>query len=172
MPAPAISIPPALAAAAAELPAAPEGLPALPLRPAPIAPPAEPAAYTAGEPAAGAPAPPEPAPAALPDERERIRAVLSRYEAAYTRLDARAAHAVWPGVDRGALARAFSALESQRLHLGNCDVAVDGGSARAECAGTATWTPKVGSGRTESRRWAFDLKNASGAWQIVGADIR
>jgi hypothetical protein len=122
---------------------------------------------------------PEPAPAvsaaSVPppvDEGLRVRSVLQRYEAAYSGLNASAAHDVWPGVDQRALARAFEGLESQRLSLGRCDVTVEGSIARAECAGSATWTPKVGSGRTEQRQWAFDLRNASGLWQIVRAEVR
>jgi hypothetical protein len=106
------------------------------------------------------------------DESSRVRTVLSRYEAAYSGLDASAARTVWPGVDERALARAFGGLQSQRLSLGRCDVEVEGRSARAECTGSASWTPKVGSGRTEPRRWTFDLRNASGAWQIVKAEAR
>jgi hypothetical protein len=101
-----------------------------------------------------------------------VRSVLSRFEAAYSGLDASAAHAVYPGVDQDKLARAFNGLESQNVSLGPCDVTVEGSVARAECVGSATWTPKVGSGRTEARRWAFDLKNASGLWQIVRTDVR
>jgi hypothetical protein len=75
-------------------------------------------------------------------------------------------------VNERALAQAFDALRSQSLSLGRCDVEVTGSIARAECAGSASFTPKIGSGRTEPRRWAFDLRNASGAWQIVRADVR
>lgn len=107
------------------------------------------------------------------DDVARVRAVLSRYEAAYSGLDAAAARAVWPAVDERALARAFNSLQSQRVSLDKCDVSVSGASARAECAGSATWVPKVGgSGRTELRRWLFDLRNAGGAWQIVRAEAR
>ncbi|MBA3887587.1 MAG: hypothetical protein H0X67_17925 [Acidobacteria bacterium] len=103
----------------------------------------------------------------------RVRAVLSRYEAAYTGLDAAAARAVWPAVNERALARAFDGLQSQRVSLEQCDVSVSGGSAKAVCAGNATWVPKVGGGgRTEARRWSFDLRNSSGDWQIVRAEAR
>lgn len=114
-------------------------------------------------------------PAAEPEVNhiERVRAVLSRYEAAYSGLDAAAARAVWPAVDERALARAFNGLASQRVSLEACDVSIDGGSARAECAGSATWVPKVGGGgRTVARRWSFDLRQAGGGWQIVRAEAR
>ena len=89
---------------------------------------------------------------AVVDEGPRVRAALARYEA---------------------LARAFDGLESQQLSLGHCTVAIDGAGARAECNGTATWTPRVGGGsRTEPRNWRFELKNAAGEWQIVRAEAR
>lgn len=102
------------------------------------------------------------------DETARVRAVLTQYESAYSALDATAARSVWPAVDARALARAFDSLASQRLALGRCDVNVSGLSATADCAGSATWKPKVGTGgRTEARRWTFDLRNADGDWHIV-----
>jgi hypothetical protein len=102
-----------------------------------------------------------------------IRRALARYEAAYSDLDVSAARAVWPTLDQRALARAFDGLAMQRISLNDCDVVVTGATARATCAGTAAWTAKVGGGRrTQARRWAFQLKNADGTWQIVRADTR
>jgi hypothetical protein len=114
-------------------------------------------------------------PAAEPAVRDEtvVRSVLGRYEAAYSNLDATAASAVWPAVDRSALARAFDGLASQHVSLGNCDIAVTGSSARATCAGSATWRPKVGGGsHTESRRWNFELRKAGDSWRIEKAVIR
>jgi hypothetical protein len=102
-----------------------------------------------------------------------VRATLARYESAYSQLNADAAGAVWPGLNRRALARAFDGLSSQHVRLGRCDVRIVGESAVAECAGSATWTPKVGGGtRNEQRLWQFRLRNASSGWQIVGATVR
>jgi hypothetical protein len=106
------------------------------------------------------------------DETSRVRAVLSQYEQAYSSLDPGAATAVWPTVDRDALARAFAALQAQRLSLGRCDVMVSGARAQANCSGTASWTPKVGNGQTQARRWDFTLQNTDGAWRIVSARTR
>ncbi|MEN3339275.1 MAG: hypothetical protein V7647_2951 [Acidobacteriota bacterium] len=115
---------------------------------------------------------PEPA-AAVVDPQAAIRATLSRYEAAYSGLNVSAARAVWPAVDERALARAFDGLASQRVALEKCDVAVSGTTARATCSGSADWTPKVGGGqRHQNRRWAFELANAGGTWQIVRAETR
>jgi hypothetical protein len=102
-----------------------------------------------------------------------IRETLARYAAAYSGLNASAARAVWPSVDQRALARAFDGLASQRVLLDHCDVLVNGATARANCSGSAEWTPKVGGGpRTAARRWMFELQNADAAWQIVRAEAR
>ncbi len=119
---------------------------------------------------------PEPAaPAAEPAAEVKVRAALARYEAAYSALNAAAARAIWPTVSAEALDRAFDGLESQRISLGDCTISVgsNGQSARAACAGNATWTPKIGDGtRTEARRWLFDLELAGDRWQIVRATTR
>jgi hypothetical protein len=102
-----------------------------------------------------------------------VRAVLTRYENAYSSLNAGAASAVWPSVDRRALARAFDGLSSQTITLGRCDVRLNGESARVDCEGNARWTPKVGGGaQTQPRRWRFELKQNAGDWIIVQADVR
>jgi hypothetical protein len=114
-----------------------------------------------------------PAPEAT-DESAAVRTVLDRYAAAYTALDAAAAARIWPAVNRAALGRAFEDLVSQRISLGSCRLDVRGATARAECAGSATWTPRVGdeSPQTEDRRWTFELARAGSAWQIVSARVQ
>ncbi len=122
-----------------------------------------------------APAPRETAAPAEPAVRDEtvVLSVLQRYETAYSNLDAAAASAVWPAVDRSALARAFNGLASQRVSLGDCDISVNGPSARATCSGSATWRPKVGGGsHTENRRWNFELRKAGENWKIERAVIR
>ena len=119
-----------------------------------------------------APAAPAPAPVEV-DEGARVRAVLAQYESAYSALNVSATRAIWPAVNVPALARAFDGLQSQRVSLGRCSVAVDGATARAECNGTASWTPKVGGGSfSEARSWRFELRNEGGSWQIVRAEAR
>ncbi len=110
-------------------------------------------------------------PAAL--EEPRVRAVLSRYEAAYSGLNAAAAQAVWPAVDERSLSRAFDTLQSQQVSLGRCSVQVEGATASASCSGSITWTPKVGGGsQTAARQWRFQLHNGNGQWQITRAEVR
>jgi hypothetical protein len=114
-----------------------------------------------------------PPPAEPASQEPAVRNVLARFEAAYSSLSASAASQVWPSVDARSLSRAFEGLESQRVSLGNCRVTVESSTARAECSGSATWTPKVGGGRrTEARRWEFDLARDNGAWLIVQTRAR
>jgi hypothetical protein len=106
-------------------------------------------------------------------EEPRVRAVLSRYEAAYSGLNAAAAQAVWPAVDERSLARAFDTLQSQQVSLGRCAVQVEGATASASCSGRITWTPKVGGGsQTAARQWRFELHSGNGEWQITRAEVR
>jgi hypothetical protein len=107
------------------------------------------------------------------DDELQIRQVLSLYESAYNRLDARAASTVWPGVNSGALDRAFQGLVSQRISLGSCDITKIGGNGLATCVGKATWEPKVGGGlQTAQRYWAFDLLRKPEGWRIVQIRVR
>jgi len=103
-----------------------------------------------------------------------VRSVLNGYAAAYSALDADAAQRVWPGVNRAALSRAFDSLASQRISLNDCRVQVSAASATARCAGTATWSPKIGGGGThsEARLWTFDLARTGDRWQIVSARVQ
>jgi hypothetical protein len=143
--------------------------PALPVEPPPVEMPAPP---TAGLAATVLPTPSVDvkAPVVEMPQEPAVQAVLNRFASAYTALDADAAERVWPTVNRGALARAFDGLASQRVSLGDCRIDVTGSKARARCAGSATWSPKVGSGmHTESRVWTFDLVRVGAGWQILNA---
>ena len=163
--APARTLAPPLSTVDAVRPAAGSGSP-------PVAAPAVSETPVLDLPGTPAAAPPPPALAA-PSAEPQVRAVLARYEAAYSNLDAGAAQAVWPSVDGRSLTRAFDGLESQHVSLGRCAITVNGASASARCNGTATWTPKVGGGtKTEAREWRFQLVNTGGAWTIVQAEAR
>ena len=128
------------------------------------------------------PAPPPPAVDARPrgsvpegiDERAGVLQTLRRYEAAYSALDARAVRTVWPSVNQGALSRAFESLAAQNIRLGNCTVTVRAPTARAICAGTATWVPRIGGGkpREDRRTWTFSLAQRDQSWSIVSAEMR
>ena len=129
------------------------------------------------EPSAPAAAPSAPPPTTAVNARavetDRVRAVLSGYERAYSALDADAASRVFPAVDRKALSRAFSTLSAQQIQFNDCRIEVQQASARATCAGTARWTPKVGGGaQQQARRWQFDLEQASGGWRIGSVRVQ
>ena len=153
----------------------------------PVTPPAEPPAVVASRAPAPAPAP-EPPPPARPTpagtagnviadlhaaDRTKVRSVLARYESAFSQLDATAAARLYPGVDRKALERAFGSLSSQQIQFNDCRIQVTQSLASATCAGTASWTPKVGGGpKEQARRWQFDLKQVNGDWQIGSVRVQ
>jgi hypothetical protein len=109
-----------------------------------------------------------------PPQEPMVRTVLNRYASAYSALDVDGAQRVWPGVNRGALSRAFDSLASQRISFGECRIDVAESSATAQCAGTATWAPKVGDGGTQSeaRAWTFELARGADGWRIVSARVQ
>jgi hypothetical protein len=121
-----------------------------------------------------APPPAAPPPPPEPPQQPAVRSVLERYAAAYSALDVDAAQRVWPGVNRGALARAFDSLAMQQVLLGDCRIDIDGSSATARCVATTTWAPKIGSGdrHTETRDWTFELTRAGAGWEIVSARLQ
>jgi hypothetical protein len=142
---------------------------------APEPPPAAEVAVPNAVPLPSATTAPEPSPVGTSgaDDDDAVRAVLARYASAYDRLDASAVQAVWPNVDAGALEGAFDGLLEQQVSLGACTVDVSGPSARANCAGSTRWTPKVGGGsRTEPRAWTFELSRTDSGWRIDSARVR
>ena len=119
--------------------------------------------------------PPPAAPLAPePSQEPAVRSVLERYASAYSALDVEATQRVWPAVNRGALSRAFDGLASQEVSLGDCHIDVSGASATARCAGTASWTPRIGDGgrRSEAREWTFELARRGAGWEIVNARVQ
>jgi hypothetical protein len=152
------------------------------VEPPPAAPPSPPPAPSAGSPPAvtAAYVPPSrsvaqpAAPDAGPDGEAAVRDVLQRYVAAYNRLDAVAARAVWPGVNKDALERAFSQLDSQTLRFEQCDIALDEAAGTATCDGQARWVPRVGGRdpKRERRTWRFELARSGEDWVITRAEAR
>jgi hypothetical protein len=108
---------------------------------------------------------------AVVDDTAQVRAVLQKYQAAYERLDAGMVHAVWPGVNEVALARAFDGLESQALTFKACDVQLRGISASVVCTGSTRYVPKIGSRepRVEPLAWNFTLRKRGNDWEIETA---
>lgn len=124
--------------------------------------------------AAASPRPPGDAmPTALVADDAGVRRALRTYQAAYERLDAGAAAAIYPTLDARALARAFDGLRSQKLEFERCDVTAAATSARATCTGRTAFVPKVGSQtpRVEARRWVFTLERRDVEWRITRATV-
>ena len=120
-----------------------------------------------------------PEPEALPSvvartEQSEIQRTLGQYRTAYQTLDAEAARAVWPSVDVRALARAFDSLTSQQLAFETCQFDIAGEAATAQCRGSATYIPKVGSRgpKLEPRQWTFHLRKVDEGWKIQSAQTR
>ena len=106
-----------------------------------------------------------------PNDQDLVQEALQRYRRAYGRLNVQSAEAVYPTVNRVALARAFDNLESQAITFDMCEVEVSGSMARAICHGTTRYVPKVGSRypRTEPLVWSFELRKSDGDWTIYYA---
>ena len=158
--------------------------PPVPVVSAATAVPAVTSATTVSTPTAAAPpsAPvsaPVSAPSATPAagvtaETRGVTLALNRYQEAFSALDVGAAHAVWPGVDVRALAKAFDQLEEQTFELNACNIAVAGVQAEADCGGNARYVRKVGNRalRVEPRRWHFKLRQTNDQWVIDAVNAR
>jgi hypothetical protein len=180
-PVPAVNSPPRVAAVGSQLP-----VPAVSSAPqvaAASSAPAVPAPIPAPAVSAPTPAPPPPSPVTAPSatpaggltaETRAVAVVLNRYQAAFSSLDANAAHAVWPSVDVRALAKAFDQLEEQTFDLEGCNITVAGAQAEADCAGNARYITKVGNRalRVQPRRWHFKLRQTNDQWLIDAVDAR
>lgn len=94
--------------------------------------------------------------------------VVREYAAAYSRMDARAAQAVWPTADRQALASRFNGLREQRLTLSGCRGQLLDVGAAVACKGILRYRPRVGdhSTRTREGTWRFELAPDGDTWRI------
>jgi hypothetical protein len=103
-----------------------------------------------------------------------IHRLLEAYEESYDRRDAVSAAMLWPGVDTGALSRAFSTLASQDLAFDHCAVEVLGGHATATCNGSLEYVRRVGNHAPQSRplAWTFELDRRAGRWLISRVTAR
>jgi hypothetical protein len=159
--------------------------PARPLPPAPaptVEPPREappttvpaPTASAAAASTAAGPAAVTPSPAPVVADRRAVEDVLSRYRAAFGRLDPSATQAVWPTVESRALRRAFDRLQEQELEFDACGIDINGLQALASCNGTARFVPKIGNRnmRSEPRVWVFYLRKGVDGWIIESVDSR
>jgi hypothetical protein len=125
------------------------------------------------------PSPPEPRPAPAPVPSEvptgesiavqQIQQVLTRYEQAYDRLDAGAAAAVWPSVDRNGLERAFARLRQQDLEFNRCAFGISSVDATVTCSGELRYVRRFGNTlpRVEPHSWIIQFRQVDGEWRIV-----
>jgi hypothetical protein len=135
-----------------------------------------PTAHAEVEPSVTVAPPPDlvsPEPSVVRSDTDDVRAVLDRYQNAFSHLDASKAKAIWPSVDEKALGRAFGQLERQEVVLEGCDVKVAGQRAAAACRGQSSYVPRVGNkaARVEARRWAFTLRKTGESWIIEAVEL-
>ncbi|MGH9162689.1 MAG: hypothetical protein ACRD2X_22195 [Vicinamibacteraceae bacterium] len=106
----------------------------------------------------------------LPD----IERVVRAYQESYNQLDASSTALVWPTVDTGALARAFSTLVAQQLSFDRCKFDVEGGTATASCAGALRYVQRIGdpTPQVQQMSWAFQLERTDRGWQIEEVTAR
>jgi hypothetical protein len=97
-----------------------------------------------------------------------VRTALHSYEQAYEALDVAATAAVWPSVDRRALARAFDTLKYQGLNFKSCAITVMDATAIARCRGTLEIVRKIGSSMplTAEQEWVFKMRRLGKDWKI------
>jgi hypothetical protein len=97
-----------------------------------------------------------------------VRQALDSYERAYEHLDVAATAAVWPSVDRRALARAFETLKFQGVTFTNCAITVADANATARCRGTLEIIRKVGNSMplTANQEWLFKMRRFGAEWKI------
>jgi hypothetical protein len=138
----------------------------------PVVPAPPPVAPAVAAPAAAPPAVAAASRAAAAVDQTAVIEAVQEYAQAYGAMDVSAAAAVWPSVDRRALARAFGTLKSQELELGNCEVTIAEGSATARCRGTVAYVRKVGdqTPRTGRQEWVFKMRKIGDEWIIDTLD--
>ena len=117
--------------------------------------------------AAAAPLAP-PVVVAVSRDRDAVLETVQEYRQAYTKMDVTATAAIWPSVDRRALARAFSTLKSQDLELRDCEVALADASATTRCRGTVEYVRKIGNPtpRTGNQEFVFKMRKLGDDWFI------
>jgi hypothetical protein len=103
-----------------------------------------------------------------PAAEEAIRRAVHSYREAYQSLDASAAAAVWPSVDRRALTRVFATLKSQGLEFERCAITMSDTQATVSCRGLLQVVPKFGNPvpLTSQQQWVFRMRRIGPDWKI------
>jgi len=116
-------------------------------------------------------APPIAAPvglSAVAVDRQAVLHTVNEYKQAYEAMDVGATAAVWPSVDRRALARAYSTLKSQDLELQDCTISIADTKATTRCRGTIEYVRRIGNPtpRTGYQDFVFTLHKLGSNWII------
>jgi hypothetical protein len=74
---------------------------------------------------------------------------------------------IYPAVNEAALARSFKELSAQEVRIEVGQVTVSGGSAVVTGQVRQSFTPRVGSGRTQVIASVFRLEKVGDRWVIV-----
>jgi hypothetical protein len=115
-----------------------------------------------------APSPPQLAPrSALSSDEDGIRAALRAYEAAYNSLDVAAVRRLYPAVNETALERSFRALVNQDVRITVESLAITGTTATVRAQVRQSFTPKVGTGRSDVLTSEFRLQKMGDRWIIL-----
>ena len=104
-----------------------------------------------------------------PDEKARIREVISRYESAYDNLDAAGVEAVFPGAPDN-LAKTFATYKSYRLeiYVDRLELSADGTSATARCRLIHLIEPKIAARkRYPEQKQEFVFQKQGDRWTIT-----
>ncbi|MEQ1912399.1 MAG: hypothetical protein ABMA15_26490, partial [Vicinamibacterales bacterium] len=104
----------------------------------------------------------------LASDEQAIRAVLSAYAEAHSRLDADRVRAVFPATDVAALQRTFSRIRSQRVQILNEQIQVTGATAIVSCVWQAVFELDAGAPNRSAPRTTLTLQRADDTWVIVG----
>ena len=113
------------------------------------------------------------APAQGPDAIQRV---LAAYEDSYNRRDANAIAAIWKGVDRRGLSRAFSTLANQDFSFEQCNIDMndDEAHATAQCRGAVRYVRRIGGSapRVVHLAWKIELARGDDGWLIANLEVR
>jgi hypothetical protein len=96
-----------------------------------------------------------------------IRAALRAYEAAYSALDVNAVRRIYPTVNATALTQSFRALQNQEVRISDETITISGATANVRARVRQSFTPKVGSGRSDVFTSDFRLQKVDDQWVIL-----
>jgi hypothetical protein len=138
--------------------------PAATTKPVPV--PLPPAADPAPAPATSSTPAASPAPSP-PSDDAAIRAALRAYEEAYIALDVAAVKRIYPSVNEAALERSFRDMLAQEVRIEVAQISISADTAVVTGRVRQSFTPRVGSGRTDVINSLFRLQKVGNGWVIL-----